>query len=591
MLLQALVRYYEILSDDEESEIPKLGYGKVNVSYALNISKDGELLNLIPLKILDSKGKKQVAKPMTLPEQSKRASGVFSNFLCDNSSYVFGFDNKGKPERSKKCFEAFKVLHNEILENVECDEAKAVLSFLDKWDVEKATEHIAIVDYLTDIYTGANFIFMLDGKKNEYIHNHAEIKKAWQTYKSTSSNDKKQQCLVTGEEKSIARLHPIIKGIRGGQAMGNSLVSFNASAYESYGNNKSQGLNSPVSEYACFAYGTALNSLLSDNSHKISLGDATIVFWAETADRYCQDFFSMMIEPAEADEQRYVRDDYAVKNIKSVFEKIANGQRIATNQVIDEDVQFYVLGLSPNAARLSVRFFIEDSFEVFVNKIIKHYQDMAIQKQFDNELNSISIWKMLNETVSPKSSDKSASPLLAGSVLRSILTGSPYPTALFNSVMIRIRAERDINYYKASIIKAYLTRCANSKKYEEVLTVALNETSDNKAYVLGRLFAALEKAQQDASTSKLNTTIKDKYFTSACGTPANVFPVLLKLSSHHISKAEYGYASDKRISEIMDILNVDNSPFPKNLSLEEQGVFILGYYHQKNNLYKKAEDK
>ncbi|HHX58024.1 MAG TPA: type I-C CRISPR-associated protein Cas8c/Csd1, partial [Clostridiales bacterium] len=541
-------------------------------------------------KILDSKGKKQVAKPMTLPEQTKKTVNVSANFLCDNSSYIFGFDNKGKPERSKKCFEAFKVLHNEILENVECDEAKAVLSFLDKWDVEKATEHIAIVDYLTDIYTGANFIFMLNGKNN-YVHNHAEIKNAWQTYKSKSSNDKKQQCLVTGEENSIARLHPIIKGIRGGQAMGNSLVSFNASAYESYGNNKSQGLNSPVSEYACFAYGTALNSLLSDNSHKISLGDATIVFWAETADKYCQDFFSMMIEPAEANEQRYVRDEYAVKNIKSVFEKIANGQKVATNQVIDEDVQFYVLGLSPNAARLSVRFFIEDSFEVFVNKIVKHYQDMAIQKQFDNELNSISIWKMLNETVSPKSSDKSASPLLAGSVLRSILTGSPYPTALFNSVMIRIRAERDINYYKASIIKAYLTRCANSKKYEEVLTVALNETSDNKAYVLGRLFAALEKAQQDASTSKLNTTIKDKYFTSACGTPANVFPVLLKLSSHHISKAEYGYASDKRISVIMDILNVDNSPFPKNLSLEEQGVFILGYYHQKNNLYKKAEDK
>ncbi|NLP25890.1 MAG: type I-C CRISPR-associated protein Cas8c/Csd1, partial [Clostridiales bacterium] len=216
--------------------------------------------------------------------------------------------------------------------------------------------------------------------------------------------------------------------------------------------------------------------------------------------------------------------------------------------------------------------------------IIKHYQDMSIQKQFDNESSSISLWRILSETVSPSSTNKSASPLLAGSVLRSILTGSPYPTALFNSIMIRIRAERDINYYKASIIKAYLTRCANSRKYEEVLTVALNEKSDNKAYVLGRLFASLERAQQDASSSKLNTTIKDRYFTSACANPASVFPVLLKLSNHHISKSDYGYSSEQRISEIMDILSVDDSPFPKNLSLEEQGVFILGYYHQKNKI-------
>ena len=583
MLLQALVRYYEILSDDEESEIPKLGYGKANVSYALNISKDGELLNLIPLKILDSKGKKQVAQSMTLPEQVKRAVNISANFLCDNSSYVFGFDNKGKPERSKKCFEAFKALHNKILENVECDEAKAVLSFLDKWDIEKASEHPTIVNSLEDIYGGANFIFMLDGK-NDYVHNHAEIKKAWQAFKNTSSNNNEHQCLVTGEEKPIARLHPKIKGVRGGQTMGGSLVSFNANAYESYGKNNGQGLNSPVSEYACFAYGTALNNLLADNSHKLSLGDSTIVFWAETADRYCQDFFSIAIEPAEANEQRYVRDEYAVKNIKAVFDKIANGQKIATVQIVDEDVQFYVLGLSPNSARLSVRFLIRDSFGTFVNRIIKHYQDMSIQKQFDNESSSISLWRILSETVSPSSTNKSASPLLAGSVLRSILTGSPYPTALFNSIMIRIRAERDINYYKASIIKAYLTRCANSRKYEEVLTVALNEKSDNKAYVLGRLFASLERAQQDASSSKLNTTIKDRYFTSACANPASVFPVLLKLSNHHISKSDYGYSSEQRISEIMDILSVDDSPFPKNLSLEEQGVFILGYYHQKNKI-------
>jgi len=592
MLLQALLRYYEILSEDEESEIPKIGYGKVNVSYALNISKEGDLLNLIPLKILDSKGKKQVAQSMEVPEPVKRASGVLSNFICDNSSYVLGFDNKGNPKRSKECFEAFKNLHNQILENVDCDEAKAIINFLEKWDVEKAIEHPAIVDYLTDIFGGANFIFRLDGEIVD-IHKNIEIKKAWQTYKNRNSNNIQMKCLVTGEKNPIARLHPTIKGIRGGQAMGNSLVSFNARAYESYGKDQGQGLNSPVSEYSCFAYGTVLNNLLADNAHKFYLGDSTVVFWAESPKKYFRDFFHMAIEPNEindigTDKQRFVRDENAVKNIKSVFEKIANGQKIANNHEIEEDVQFYILGLSPNAARISIRFFIKDSFDMLIKKITNHYKDMSIEKQFDTDLNSISVWRLLNETVSPKSSDKSASPLLAGSVLRSILTGTRYPTALFNAVMLRIRAERNINYYKASIIKAYLIRLENDK-YKEVLTLALNDKSENKAYVLGRLFAVLEKAQQDANPG-INTTIKDKYFTSACGTPENVFPILLKLSNHHIKKAEYGFQSTKRIAEIMDILNVDNSPFPKNLSLEEQGVFVLGYYHQVNAIYRNIKE-
>lgn len=591
MILQSLVKYYEILAEDESSDIPRLGYSKTGVSYALNISMGGELLGVIPLKVPGENGKKLVSQRMIVPEQEKKASGIKSNFLCENSSYILGIDTNGKPERTRNCFEAFKELHNKILEGVDCDEAKALLKFINKWDIDKAVNNVELKDYLEDIYTGANIVFRLDG--GGYIHQNKTILKVWEEYKNKSEGSKRMQCLDNGENVNVARLHPSIKGVRGSQSVGASIVSFNDRAYESYGREKEQGLNAPVSEYAAFAYTTVLNSMLSDNAYKQYLGDATVVFWAESPKRYYQDFAAMFIDPDElkdGDNSKSERDKGAASAVKSIFEKISQGAVMGDfSSGFDKNVKFYILGLAPNAARLSIRFFIVDSFGGFVEKIARHYEDLCIEKQFQDEQDLFSLWRLLNETVSPKSNDKAASPILSGAVLRAILTGLPYPAALFNSVMVRIRAEHSINHHKAAIIKAYLLR--NSNKYKEVLTVSLNEQSNNRAYVLGRLFAVLEKAQQDASDGQLKSTIKDKYFTSACATPASVFPILLRLSQHHISKAEYGKASDIKISGILDMLDIENNPIPAHLALEEQGVFVLGYYHQKNALYKKNNQK
>ncbi len=593
LILQSLVKYYEILAGDENSDIPMLGYSRVKVSYALNISKDGELLEVIPLKVPSENGKKMVPQSMVVPEQEKKSVGIKSNFLCGNSSYSLGIDNSGKLERTKSCFEAFKELHNKILAAVNCDEAKAVIKFINSWDVQKALEHPALKDWIEELTAGANMIFRLDGVG--YIHQNEMIKKEWEKYKSNSENGNMMQCLDCGQKAKVARLHPNIKGVRGAQSVGASIVSFNAKAYESYGREDDQGLNAPVSEYSTFAYTTVLNSMISDNAHKQYIGDTTIVFWAESKQRVYQDMASLFIDPSEIESEekmKYVRDKSAIKEIKSIFEKIANGQAIGGySDYFDNNVKFYILGLSPNAARLSIRFFIVNDFGVFISKITKHYQDLQIEKQFQTETSIFSLWRLLNETVSPKSRDKDASPLLSGAVIRSILTGASYPTALFNSIMVRVRAEHDINYYKAAIIKAYLLRNKNSNKFKEVLTVSLNEHSKNRAYVLGRLFAVLEKAQQDASEGKLNSTIKDRYFTSACATPASVFPILLRLSQHHISKAEYGYTSDNNISQILNMLDIEQNPIPAHLSLDEQGVFVLGYYHQKNALYRKNSEK
>lgn len=590
MILQSLVKYYEILGEDEESDIAKPGYCKAKVSYALNISKEGELLEVIPLKNPSGKGNKDLPQVMEVPELEKRSSGIRPNFLCDNSGYVLGIVKNKNPDKIKNCFEAFKDLHNNILSNVDCDEARAVLVFLNKWDIEKAKEHPALQDNLEDIISGGNIVFRLDGKG--YVHQNSKIKKAWEEYKLSSAEGRKGQCLVSGKICRIARLHSNIKGVRGSKSAGAALVSFNAAAYESYGKDGAQGLNAPVGEYAVFAYTTVLNHMLADDAHKQYLGDTTVVFWAESLGKKIQDLASLFLDPDElktvnTENARFIRDERAVREVKGAFDKISQGLGVGDlSETFNKDTRFYILGLSPNAARLSVRFFIRDNLGGFVEKISRHYLDMRIEKQFKEEPDVFSIYRLLYETVNPKSEEKSASPLLAGSVLRSILTGSPYPSALFNAIIIRIRAEREVNYYKASIIKAYLLRkYREQNKYKEVLDMSLNEHSNNKAYVLGRLFAVLEKAQRDASDGKLNTTIRDRYFSSACATPATVFPILLKLSQNHISKLDYGVAVDKKIGQIMDLLDIENNPIPSHLTLDEQGIFALGYYHQRNAEY------
>ncbi len=584
MILGSLVDYYEILA--AAGVISKPGYCIANVSYALDLSESGELLGVIPLKIPSIRGKKTLEVPQHLevPEQEKKTVGVKANFLCENSGYILGIDNKGKPGRSRQCFEEFKKLHHIIMDSVEYMPAKAVLSFLDNWEPEHAADCPIIKDYLNELTSGVNIVFNISGKG--LVHDDNNIKKAWEQYRESKSDSTQRQCLVTGEIRPIARLHPSIKGVKGAQSMGASIVSFNARAYESYGHDDQQGLNAPVSEYAAFAYTTALNHLLSDIEHKQSYGDTTVVYWAKSPKPIYRDIFEFSLNPIESTEEVLV-DKGAEGLIGTIFAKLVDGKPIGDfKEYFSKDTQFYILGLAPNAARLSVRFFMENSFGNILEKVVQHYRDLEIEKQ-QNDFEYLPLWKLMTETVSPMSKEKSSSPLLSGSVLRSIFSGAPYPEALYNSVMVRICVEREISRGRAAIIKACLIR-KYRKKYEEELTVSLNVQSENRAYVLGRLFAVLEKAQQDSNPG-INATIKDRYFTSACATPASVFPILLRLSNHYTSKSDYGYISERRISELMEKLDVENKPFPAHLALEDQGIFILGYYHQQKANYAKKE--
>ena len=598
MIIQTLNRYYHILLEDKTSQIPSYGYCNAKVGYALIISEDGELVDVLPLEEVNDKNK-YLPKTLIVPERRIRTD-ISANFMCDKSIYILGIDKNSKPQRLKKAFEAFKKLHFKVLNSASGRAAKAILAFLDKWDISFARKNIILQKYIDGILKERNIVFRLDGEMG-YLHDDPEIKKLWEMYNTNNENGIEGQCLVTGEKTIISRLHPKITNIKGTFPGGAPLVSFNDSAYESYG--KTQSYNSPIGQNVTFSYSTALNHILSNKKQKIQIGDITTVFWSESPQSIITDFTVALLNPyhyknEKVDNNIYKQDTRIESLVKDVLVRVKSGMRIDSFFVeLDPKTKFYILGLSPNKARIAVRFFYSDTFGGFVEKVAQHYKDMELVKDFSYKLDNIPIRMILNETVSKKSREKKVMPLLAGAVMRSIVSGSLYPVSLFNAVMIRIKTDMDdkdnntnrLNYTRVSIIKAYLLRKAriqNNKNLKEVLSVSLNEETTNVEYLLGRLFAVLEKAQQDANRD-LNKTIKDRYFASASATPSVIFPILLKLTQHHIAKSDYKYIAEKRISEIMNQIN----EFPSYLTLEKQGIFALGYYHQKVALFQKITER
>lgn len=584
MILQALVKHYETLAKQEK--VSHQGWCKARVSYALDLDQAGSIRGIISLKQEEERGKKKVwiAPFIEVPEMVSRSSGVSPNFLCDNSKYILGIDKDGVVKRSLECFEATKKRHLELLASVENKAAEAVKNFFLTWDPNRAKENAHVLERWEEITDGGNLIFYTGMC---YAQEDGPIQEAWLQYAQKGGEGETAICLVTGERTEISRIHSTIKGVQGAQSSGAALVSFNAPSFESYG--KEQSYNAPVGKYAAFAYTTALNYLLTQRDYVFRLGDTTIVFWSEDGEETYQNAFLSFMEPQEDNQE----------TIRGVFENLDQGQGIDIDGIeLDPEQRFYILGLAPNAARLSVRFFYQDSFGNILKNLESHYKRMEIKRPSWDTREYLGIWRMVGETSNQKMKDAKPQPGMAASVFKSILSGSRYPESLYNNVLIRIRAEQGtVTRGKAAILKAHLIRNYNHQWTKEGLFVGLNEECKDIAYILGREFAVLEAIQEE-STSGINTTIKDRYFNSACATPAAVFPVLFKLKESHVRKlkrekmgAKINY--EKLLIELQGKIEVrDNKvAYPKRLSLEEQGMFILGYYHQVQKRFEKKEEK
>lgn len=567
MILQALDAYYRRKQADPDpaQRLPSFGLEDKEIPFVLEIDATGKLVNLADTRSGD--GKKKAGQRFLVPQGVKKTSGVAANLLWDTTEYVLGIDTRGKPERVAKQHAAFRT-RIEALPKAAREDAgiRAVLAFLDGFRPEILDGSPA----LADIQVGNPVMsFRLHGDLALVCQRPAVVAAtAGQPEESPDG-----VCLVSGAPAAIERLHPAIKGVWGAQTSGANVVSFNLDAFNSYG--KAQGANAPLGKAAVFAYTTALNHLLGrDSRQRIQVGDTSTVFWAEEPHDLENAMVDLFGEPPKDNPDRNV------DAVKALYSAVETG-KFSVGKL---ETRFHVLGLAPNAARISIRFWETATACELASRIKQHFDDLAVVHA-DYEPEHFSLFRLLTGLALLNKADN-IPPNLGGEIMRAILEGLPYPAAMFNLAVSRCRAEQKPTYARAATIKASLNRWIRFRKTQEKEFLPMLDLSNpNPAYRLGRLFAALEKIQEEASPG-LNATIRDRYYGAASSTPVSVFTTLLRLKNHHIGKLSPGRATqmEKLLGEILG----EVSDFPRQLSLQDQGRFALGYYHQRQAFFTKS---
>lgn len=573
MILQALNEYYQRKTRLPESDLAPPGFEQKPIPYLVVLTATGEFAALEDTR--EGEGKSRVAKSYLVPQTVKRSSGVAANLLWDNPGYVFGIDGKGKPERAREQHLAFVAAIRDRF--VESDDAglRAVLTFLERGDFDAVFANPRWAEILE---SGANLTFRLEG--DPYPVCEREAVTAVLSSGGQENDVESALCLVSGEEDMIERLHPSVKGVWGAQSSGANIVSFNLDAFRSYG--KEQGANAPVGKRAAFAYTTVLNHLLAKGSRqRIQVGDASTVFWAEQPEHKMETVFGSLFGEPDKD-----NPDAGTQAVAALLAASQTG----VNSFEDDGTRFYVLGLAPNAARIAVRFWHVKIVGELAGNIYRHFNDIRIAHA-PHEPEALSLFRLLVSTATLGKAEN-IPPNLGGEVMRAIIENLPYPQTLLSGAIRRIRAEQEVTYPRAAIIKA----CINRQSGKEELTVSLDENNMYPAYRLGRLFAVLEKIQEQAQPN-INATIRDRYYGAASSTPVTVFPTLLKLKNHHVAKL------DEKGRKILYRTFKDNVPddyianicmgippdLPPQLNLQDQGRFAIGYYHQRQAFFTKSE--
>ncbi|AMQ28518.1 TPA: type I-C CRISPR-associated protein Cas8c/Csd1 [Legionella pneumophila] len=566
MILQSLQVYYDRKSVDPESGIAPEGFERKEIPFIIVIDKQGNFVQIEDTRYQD--GKHIRAKSFLVPQSEKRSSGVKACLLWDNAEYIFGLvRNQSKSiridQQRQDFFNRIRAL------NIEEDEGiSAVLHFLSSDNLVCFLEQSNYSDEIKETNPFMSF------RLNEDSHLVCERWRVVDKIKDMKTTGDIGICLVSGEKGELTRLQPPIKGVRGTNSTGGNLVSFNLSAFNSFG--KIQGANAQISKKSSFAYTTALNHLLAkDSSQKIQVGDATTVFWADKDSHFEKYFLELFEEPPKDN------PDHLSEKVAALLKAVDTGVLPES----DHETKFFILGLSPNAARISVRFWHAGTIAEFSKRIAQHFHDLELIHALGKQ-NYMSIGALLRATALQGKSENIV-PNLSGEWMRCILEGLPYPELLFQAVMRRIKAEREVSFARAAMIKAYLNRKARFlNKLEEEITVSLDDENKNLGYRLGRLFAVLEKIQEEANP-RINAGIREKYYSSASCTPASVMPVLMRLKNHHLAKLTRGKGIyfERLLGEILCEIH----SFPPQLNLTDQGRFAIGYYHQRQAFFTKSE--
>lgn len=596
MLIHALCDYYDILA--KEGKVLPEGYSSVKIHYLISLTGDGSVDRIINYqdKVLVPSGKKtkekEVPKEVRMPKRTEK-SGIEANIAEHRALYIFGLNQDkdiltpdDRTHKAQKSHQAFVEANLSFIEGLHSPLIDAFRAFLLNWEPEDETNNAWLLG-LGKNYGKSGYAFCLSGHPECLLHEEKEFKEKWerlfQDEKAKEKDSHIAQDAISGERTSIARIHNKIKGVYGGLATGSVLVGFNNPSENSYGNE--QSYNSNISETAMNKYTEALNYLLNSDRHKVLLDDMTVVFWAMDTGEACENLL-MDILFGQSDKMKAEQTERMLAKLFQDAKKgTVSGGRLSLDS-IDENVDFYMIGLKPNSSRLSLKFLVRRKYADILWNIAKFQKDLQMGKEF----HTISIMRIKRELLSQKSKNEKVNPALLSSLMESMINGTRLPVSLLENVLRRVKADpgdQKVNAVRAGIIKAWINRA--SKKEE--LKVALDRENYRPAYLCGRLFAVLEKIQQEASGNNLNRTIKDGYFASASARPSVVFPKLIRLSQYHSNKVKSPVYFNKLTGEIIGHLD---GGFPDTLFLKEQGEFVVGYYQQYQSFFEKKnkeEDK
>ena len=569
MILQALYDYYERKAADPDParRLPAFGLEDKEIPFIIELTAEGRPLGIVDTRQGD--GKKKLARRYQVPKGIKRSSGIAANLLWDTAEYVLGLDTRGKPERVAEQLAAFRQRIADLPETSRLDAGiQALESFYANYG------QTALVDdpAWPEILEGNPVLTFRLHNDGDLICQRPAVVTGCQS--DEDAGGEKAMCLVTGQSAPTERLHTVIKGVWGAQSSGATLVSFNLDAFSSF--NKEQGDNAPVSPLAAFAYTTALNHLLDRNSRqRFQVGDTSTVFWLQKEDAEAESVFAAIF--GEQDDP-----DARTELVRGVMAAVQSGQFDGGRG----ENRFFVLGLAPNAARISIRFWHAAPLHEIALRIRQWFADLKMARS-GKDPEFPSLFRLLAACAQQGKADN-IPPNLGGDIMRAILAGSPFPASWLNAAVQRCRAEQNVTYLRAAAIKSCLNRSRRNpdSSFIQEFFEMLDPANTSPAYRLGRLFAALEKIQEEASPG-LNATIRDRYYGAASSTPVAVFTTLLRLKNHHLAKlTNRGRAVnfERLLGDIMGGL----SDFPKHLSLPEQGRFALGYYHQRQDFFSKT---
>lgn len=607
MLIQALCEYYRQLA--RCGQVLPDGYSRVALRYLVSLTLDGQIDAIIDWQLRssreDAKGKvKEIILPreVIMPKRTEKP-GIEANIVEHRPLYLFGLNleqgqlnPQDKTAKAEKSHRDFISRNLDFLEGLDSPVVNAFRNFIHDWNPEEQVENLFLLS-LGKNYSTASFAFCLSGRPDLLLHEDPLLNAKWQAgvvaARQYSQGATLGQCSVSGQEAPLARIHQKIKGVSGGLTTGNTLISFKNPSESSYGHD--QSYNSNLSQRAMEEYTESLNYLLAHKQHRAGLDDLTVLYWSTDSSEKCENVFRALalspgMDAAETDEM-----------LRRLLTDAQQGQltlqRLQAVCGVDPNVDFYILGLKPNAARLSVKFLYRRSFGNVLRSIAQHQADI----RSGPESRPVALWQIKKELVSPKSNDKNVDPALMAKLMEAMVCGYNYPHFLLSTMVRRVRIDSDeennsyikLNPIRAGLIRGCINRQARLAGKKEELTLALDTSNTTPAYLCGRLFAVLEAVQLKAANYNLNRTIKDSYFSAASSRPASVFPQLLRTATYHLSKLDNPKYANDDIGGVVDLLG---NEFPVQLSLADQGKFIIGYYHQKADaerkiaLYKQSKE-